>query len=622
VSITSEQEDTASSKSSMTRYRPVGPTPRERYEARYAEEVKSARRITEVGIPMRDGITLAADIYMPDASVLPAPAVICINNGYDKSPLFRPLSPVIGVEGQQSGYGFARESFLFQDHGYIYVNVDERGRGKSEGEHSDVRKAGLPSPYGDGPDAYDVIEWVARQEWCNGMVATTGGSMLGSSQYIAAFERPPHLSCILPIAAGGLWLTEREWENGCYHLYGSVSMAIRTRGRLMHNVALHSTNWKELLAKLPLEAVIEQVNHPVTMEVLRHDRLDDFWKPRMLDGKRREITMPALHIAGWLDHRQTRGMLKGYEWARESPAADQQWLIVGPWNHGDALFHPSHKYPGRDFGRDAAIELDQIKLDWYARWLRGDQESWRDVPKVQLFETGTNVWRSSDNWPLPGHDEVLYFSGAGEGLLSPVLSTVAATRTYRYDPADPLISYDPMDTVMSAPWNPAKYPDGDHQAYQVGRADVLRYTSAPLQAEVATSGWPRLRFFASSDCDDTEFHVRLADVQPDGRAVEIAFGCVRASYRDSLEHPTPLTPGEVHEFNVELTPITHAFVPGHSIRVTITSSDFPAYARSLNRFGSYATLADPRIAQNTIHDGASTPSQVILPVTRGSVSGQ
>jgi uncharacterized protein len=597
------------SQRTVTRYRAAGLTPRERHDAEYAELVKHARRVIEVGIPTRDGVVLAADVYLPDAAQLPAPAIVCVNTGYDKSGELRLVSPITGrPEPHHSGFGFPhRESVLYQDSGYVYVINDERGRGKSGGTDSDVMKAGLPGPYGDGPDAFDVIEWVARQPWCNGKVGTSGGSMLASSQYTAAFERPPHLSCMMPIAAGGLWLTERGWDHGCYALYQNVSMAIRTRGRIMDNLTLATTDWEQLLTQLPLERVIAQLGHAPTTEVLHHDTLDDWWQPRLLDGRRRELTMPALHIAGWVDRAQTYGMLKGYEWSRQSPAADQQWLIVGPWTHADAIYYPGHVYQGLDLGRDAAIELDQIKMDWFGRWLRGDEASWSGVPKVQLFETGSNVWRSGDDWPLAGSDRELYFSGGTTGELSAVLPDSASKRTYRYDPMDP---------VMPSGWGKASY-DLMEQSYLDGRADVLRYTSLPAREEVAISGWPRVIFVASTDCDDTEWHIRLADVHPDGRSFEVAAGRLRASYRESLARPSPLMPNDLQEYQLVLTPVTHAFMPGHSIRVTITSSDFPAYARSLNRFGSYATLADPRIAQQTVHHGRNTPSRIVLPVTRG-----
>ena len=153
------------------------------------------------------------------------------------------------------------------------------------------------------------------------------------------------------------------------------------------------------------------------------------------------------------------------------------------------------------------------------------------------------------------------------------------------------------------------------QSYLEGRSDVLRWTSEPLVDELAVSGWPELELHASSDREDTEWHVRLADEHPDGKAYEVAQGRMRAAYRDSFGDPTPLRPGETYLFRIELTALTHAFLPGHRLRVTLTSSDFPMYARSLNRFGSYRDLADGQAALNTI----TADSRIVLPVTRGSL---
>ena len=146
------------------------------------------------------------------------------------------------------------------------------------------------------------------------------------------------------------------------------------------------------------------------------------------------------------------------------------------------------------------------------------------------------------------------------------------------------------------------------------RHDVLTYTSDALTEPLEISGWAHLELFAASDCDDTEWHVKITDVGPDGRSLKVCQGCLRASYRDSLEHPTPLTPGEVHRFEVELWPVHHVFLPGHRVRVLITSSDFPWFARSLNRFGPLKDQADPRVATNTIHHDPAHPSRLRLPV--------
>ena len=146
------------------------------------------------------------------------------------------------------------------------------------------------------------------------------------------------------------------------------------------------------------------------------------------------------------------------------------------------------------------------------------------------------------------------------------------------------------------------------------RPDVLVYTGEPLAEALVVSGWPHLEFWASSDCDDTEWHVRLTDVAPDGTSVKVCQGCRRASYRDSLTDPAPLVPGEPAKFDVELWPAHHRFLPGHRIRVTVTSSDFPWFARSLNQFGPLKDQSEPRVATNTVHHGGPMPSRIVLPV--------
>jgi putative CocE/NonD family hydrolase len=127
---------------------------------------------------------------------------------------------------------------------------------------------------------------------------------------------------------------------------------------------------------------------------------------------------------------------------------------------------------------------------------------------------------------------------------------------------------------------------------------------------VTLSGWAHLKLIATCDCDDTDFHVKITDVRPDGRSMKVTQGCKRASYRDSLTDPSPITPGKPFEIDVELWPTHHAFLPGHQIRVTVTSSDFPWFARNLNQFGHIRYQSDPKVATNTVLPG----SRIILPV--------
>jgi putative CocE/NonD family hydrolase len=543
--------------------------------------------VFEVGIPMRDGVELAATVHLPHKSEVPAPAIVTITP-YDKS-----NAMLIGSEAE-----------FFQRHGYAFISVDCRGRGKSEGEW----RAFVNDP----EDGHDVIEWVAQQQWCTGKVGTTGLSYMGWTQWALASQKPEHLVCMVSNSAAGRWQQEIPYTSGCFQLYfGWWVFAVRRR--ISELAAIDEVDWDEVLRRLPLEAIGEFIN-PTGLtwrDMMDHDTLDDFWKQIRFDDRYAEMETPCLHVTGWFDLEDLPGAFHHYEQMIEkSPAKDRQRLIVGPWSHVMTR-HPHHTYAGEFFGEAAAPNMNHVHLRWFDYWLKGKENGALDEAPVQLFEPGTNVWRDADHWPLKTSDLPLYlhFDGTEGSLSASETADGGQPRSYRYDPSDPA----PTQTDVR------RYPIEDvplDQSAVEQRPDVLTYTSAPLTKELAISGWPSLELMASSDCDDTEWHVKITDVGPDGRSLKVAQGCLRASYRTSLEQPEPLTPGEVTLNRVEIWPIQHCFLPGHRIRVSVTSSDFPWFARSLNQFGPIKNQSEPKIATNTIHPG----SRLVLPVERGGVA--
>ena len=539
----------------------------------------------ESGIPMRDGPELAADVYLPGE--VPAAGV----------PAIVEVTPY----GKDNSVLIADDAELYQSNGYAFVAVDTRGRGKSEGEWLAF--------VNDPEDTHDVIEWVAAQPWCNGRVGTTGLSYMGWVQWAAASERPPHLLAMVSTSAAGRWQQEIPYTNGVFQLYFGW-WCYATRRRINESAGAEVADWEEILRTLPVGALGEVIDGTgATWETVSgRDTLDDFWRQLRFDDRYDEIDVPCLHVTGWYDLEDLLGAFHHYEhMVRSSPARDSQYLLVGPWSHVKSRY-PDRECGSVDFGEDAAVDMDAEHLRWFDYWLKEIPNGLEEVERVRLFEPGANTWRSAPAWPLSRSRTSLYLGG---GTLAADPPVDEAATEYRYDPLDPT----PTGVDVR------RYPFEDvglDQAANESRDDVVCFTSEPLSEPFTISGWPLAELHASSDCDDTDWHVKLTDVTPDGRSLRVSQGCLRAGCRDSLEAPSPLVPGEVYRFEVELWPTHHVFLPGHRIRVTVTSSDFPWFARNLNRFGPVRDQAEPRVARNVVRHGPATASRIILPTVSGA----
>jgi uncharacterized protein len=540
---------------------------------------------------MRDGVELAADVYLPRGTEGAVPAVVTMTP-YDKS-----RSSTV------------TEARLYQDSGYAFVAVDCRGRGKSEG----AWRAFVH----DGADGHDAVEWISAQPWCSGKVGITGLSYGGWVVWATAAERPEHLTAMISSSPAGRWMREIPYTDGCFQLFFGW-WVFMVRRRILETHRRTNTNWDEMLRTLPLDA-LESFIDPTGetwRDMMDHDTFDEFWKGLTFTDRYPELNYPCLHVTGWYDLEDLLGAFHHYEaMAQHSPAKERQFLIAGPWSHAGSR-HPHHTYAEVSLGDAAALEMDLVHLRWFDYWLKGIENGVADHPRVTLWRGGVNEWIEADHWPLAEREDSLYLTFDGEegGLDVQPQEAPAEPRSFRYDPDDPVPT---RVDITSSPMEDVSIVMNDLEA----RPDVVTYTSELLTSELEICGWPHLELFASSDCDDTEWHVKLTDVHPDGRSIKVCQGCLRASNRVSLESPSPLTPGEVHRFEVELWPVDYVFLPGHMIRVTITSSDFPWFARSLNQFGPIKDQTELRIATNTIHHGAPHASRIKLPVRYGELPG-
>jgi putative CocE/NonD family hydrolase len=532
----------------------------------------SAPHRLEVGIPMRDGVEVAADVYLPGAAARPAPAIVT-GTPYNKDSF---------VEADISS---------FVDAGYVVVRFDSRGRGKSEGEF-------CPFSMQDGFDGHDVVEWIAVQEWCTGAVGIRGLSYPGWITMATVSQSPPHLRAAIPISAPGRWQEEIPYTHGCLQIFFAWWWAF-VRRRV--NGSLLGT--PDLLQILPVEAmgdVLEPAGHG-WQEMLEHDTLDELWGSRRWDGAY-DFDVPCLHITGWHDREDIHGAFHHYEqMIATSPARDRQWLIVGPWTHVSCQW-PSNTYKGVEFP-GGSLDSIAIQLRFLDRFLKGEDTGTDEEPRVQLYDTGDRSWQVRAVWQHQTRERELFLA-AGEALADRAGSD--GESDYRYDPLRPngltyALGVLPLEPPLDL---------GELET----QAGVLTFTSEPFSVAMTVHGWGELELWAATDGDDTEWHVKIADVDPDGRSLWVAWGCLRASHADDPSAPAAVTPGERRSYAIELTPTFHTFKPGHRLRLLVASSEFPWFARNLNAFGPIATQSEPRVARNTVFFGRAQPSCVRLRV--------
>ena len=563
----------------------------------YAQALTSIPEIqvqSNVAVPMRDGVHLAADIYLPNQ---PGPfPVLLTRTPYNKN------------RG-------AREAQLYAEQGYAVVVMDSRGIYGSEGEWS---------PYVDEAlDGYDTQQWIGAQDWCDGNIGMYGTSYPGFTQLLPAPYRSPYVKALVPVASqsdnyGSIWST-----NGLYHLALGLSWGARQEAIATGN-SIPDLNWMEVVTQLPLESALAKVGvySEFVSNTIRHDAYDDFWKQMSIRDQYGEMDVPAFHVTGWYDDLISETVLnftRMRELSRSSESRRWQKLLIGPWGHG---VRPNRFYGDMDFGGGVDIDFSALEIEWFDYHLKGARNGLHEQAPIRIFVMGDNVWRDEYEWPLSRaipttlffHSNGFANTRFGDGKLSEVLPADEPSDQYSYDPRSPVPTYGGHGCCGAG-----LTPDGplDQRSTQQ-RQDVLVYTSDPLVEDTEVTGAPRVQLFFSTDVTDTDFFVTLSDVYPDGRSILITEGAVRTRFRDSVEKPTLLTPGKIYEVEIPMWETSNVFKDGHRIRLHITSSNFPRFNRNLNSGRPMAeeTKADIRVATQTVYHDRTHSSAITLPVIR------
>lgn len=540
-----------------------------------------------VRVPMRDGVTLSADIFRPAETRHGARVpVILVRTPYNKN--------------QKSYIDPAR---YFSERGYAYITVDVRGRGDSDGEFV---------PYvNDGRDGYDAIEWCAAQTWSTGNVGTLGASYLGRVQWLAALEQPPHLkTMIVMVTPSDPFVESPTGAPGLQHLCWLYLVNGRLR-QLMDEV-----NWNPIYEHLPLLTMDERAGFsaPQWREDLSHPTLDAYWERISYQNKFDQINLPVMHISGWYDDEQIGTPLNfigmSTRGATEFARANQK-LLMGPWGHA---INSAQKIGEVDFGGQSLIDLRGYELRWFDAWLKSQDDGITQEPSARIFVMGDNQWRDEKEFPLARTQYTNFYfhsngnanSRYGDGTLALNAPLAETPDRYAYDPSRP------TPYITDATSSQIGGPD-DYSAVQQ-RGDVLVYVTPPLEKDVEVIGPVRVTLYASSSAPDTDFTALLYDLHPSGFAQRLCDGIVRARYRNGMANVSLFEPHKVYCYNIDVWNTCHVFFSGHCIGVQIASAGFPKYDRNLNTGEDLATGTRIATAEQTIYHNSEYPSALVLPI--------
>jgi len=586
----------------------------------------------KVMMPMRDGIRLATDIYRPKA------------NG--KVPVIFSRTPYnfnSWGDGEQRTRT-AQRALEAVKRGYAYVVQNERGRYFSEGKWDIL---GVPLT-----DGYDAFSWMSEQDWSNGKVGTLGCSSTAEWQMaVAALDHPSHAAMVPQGYGAGVGRIGDFYEQGNWYrggaeqllffawLYGVEQDKFKPRipeGATQEDLIRISRfydlapenppiDMSEALAHLPIQDILKNIHgkKEIFDDMVRRKPNDPDWYEGGLYHDNMDFGVPSFWFVSWYDVSSSPNIAL-YNHVRENASEknirDNQYLVIAPTLHCGYTRATENTVVGERSVGDARLNYDEQIYDWFDFWLKGEETGFlENTPKVQYYTMGSNEWNSSDVWPPKNAVMTPYYlhsKGNANSLYGDgVLSTDPPAQS---DMPDSFV-YDPMNPVRSLGGNVCCLGNAvdagsfDQKGLET-RHDILVYTSEPLEIGTEVTGSIETTLYVSSDAKDTDFTIKLIDVYPDGTAYNLDETIQRVRYREGYDKEVFMEDGKVYK--VELTPMSTSnyFKKGHRIRVEISSSNFPRFARNLNTGGNNYDESEGVVANNKVHHSKQYPSQIRLPI--------
>jgi len=585
----------------------------------------------KIMMPMRDGIRLATDIYRPKTD--------------KKVPIIFSRTPYNfnswgDGERKTRTAGRALEAV---ERGYAYVVQNERGRYFSEGEWDIL---GLPLT-----DGYDAFSWMKDQSWSNGKIGTYGCSSTAEWQMAVAALDHPSLAAMVPQSYGagvgrigdineqGNWFRGGAeqmlffaWLYGVEHdkfkprIPAGATQEDLIRISRFYDLAPENPpiDMSEALSHLPIQDIIKNINgkSEIFDQMIRRKPNDEAWFNGGIYHDDMEIKVPSFWFASWYDVSITPNLALYNHVrnnAKDASTRDNQYLVIAPTLHCRYTRATENTMVGERSVGDARLNYDEQIYGWFDLWLKGEQNDFKEkTPRVQYYTMGSNEWQASDTWPPENSTLTSYYLNSGgkansffgDGKLTTTKAKVDAPDSFTYDPMNPVPSY---GGNVCCTGNAIKGGAFDQRQMET-RNDILVYTTDILEEGVEVSGFIESTLYVSSDAKDTDFTIKLVDVYPDGRAYNLDETIQRVRYREGYETEVFMEKNKVYKLDLTPMSTSNYFKKGHRIRIEISSSNFPRFARNLNTGGNNYDEKKGVVAHNKVHHSSEHPSLIRLPI--------
>ncbi|MQF68940.1 CocE/NonD family hydrolase [SAR202 cluster bacterium AD-804-J14_MRT_500m] len=594
-----------------------------------------------VMVSMRDGAHLATDIYLPaiDGKVADGTfPVILERTPYDNG------NPELTATGR-----------YFAKRGYVCVLQDVRGRGESDGDWK-----GLVLSTNEADDGFDTCKWAVEQPWSDGQIGTIGLSYTGSTQHALAVRRPPGLKAQFIMDSGYNYHTHTIRSGGAFVLGVMFPYAFRMAmgGKearkdpvVAQALKLAADNLTEYLKFLPVSRgdtalALAPTYENMLFALATHADYDDLWKDPVTNLQEHVDEypdVPVMSTTTWYGH---------HLWASTTRFNDLHQrmrspirLIIGTWLH--SVTGLVDTWTGEvDFGMDAMLDnLNDLRLKWFDQHLKGMHTDVLNGPPISIFVMGGGTgrknaaghmdhggfWRHEYRWPLDGTTFDNYYLHGGGGLRTSEPSPNVLPSRFTFDPKDPVPTIGggvqpPRITtnfIAIGAYDQRGRPDlavcNDTMPIAL-RQDVLVFETMPLGNDTEVTGPVEVNLWAASSASDTDFTAKLVDVYPpntdypEGFAMNLCDGIIRARYRNSRERQELLESGKVYRFRIDLQGTGNIFQKGHRIRLEISSSNFPHYDVNPNTGAPLWESAETHVAHQAIYHDSDHPSHIVLPV--------